>query len=508
MSSNGVTVMSNPDHEQHMINIVREEIIKDADGDVMIVCKDGETRKTHKSFLQWLSPFLRTIFSDSITADSIYLAEFERDTFDKVINLLKLSEDPQIDFWNKADIDLLNAFGVSTKGFYPMQYPEIETEPEDEKHDNMNAELDKNKCDDVDVNKEEWNIWTIKNILSQQCDYGLDFKTVINEFIKQEKPENEDEIEDAETNNIDTVSSTQTVPKVELKLESNQFIPPKNELNTKCPMCNREFSGTFGRLKDKLKCHIGMLHYHNEIVSQYEEFYGNSNTCLKCGKNFDNLSNSYKENARKKHLVFNHSKYAREILKIVVEHLGVARDKNYKLRDVAAQDTEDEEIKNEKEKTNFSHFCTSCNHGWVSSQNAKKLIRKHVLYHLRDDFQHHVGQNFISNTCLVCGKSIQTNQDKRLHLYEKHGVLTGKINVEVEGILKNRKASPKSEKISNDDKFFQFETKVKHQEKENKESGLQKASVDLLEDELELSDDELFSHSDDNITKLIEETYG
>ena len=185
MSSNGVTVMSNPDHEQHMINIVREEIFKDADGDVMIVCKDGETRKTHKSFLQWLSPFLRTIFSDSITADSIYLAEFERDTFDKVINLLKLSEDPQIDFWNKADIDLLNAFGVSTKGFYPMQYPEIETEPEDEKHDNMNAELDKNKCDDVDVNKEEWNIWTIKNILSQQCDYGLDFKTVINEFIKQ-----------------------------------------------------------------------------------------------------------------------------------------------------------------------------------------------------------------------------------------------------------------------------------------------------------------------------------
>jgi len=503
MNSKPGTMVSNPDHKQNMVDIVREEIFNDASVDVLIVCRNGEKTKSNKVVLHWFSPLLRSVFSDAIGADTIYLPEFEKDTLDKVLSLLNISENSQRDIWSNTDMDLLTTFSVSTKDFYPKHFPDIKTEPEDSGIDkNIDVELDKNNREDVDVTMEEWSIGTIKNILSQQCDYGLDFKTVINGFIKQEEPENEDEIEDEETHNIenmDSISSTQTLPKIELKLEPAQFFPPKNELNTKCPMCDREFSGTFGRLKDKLKCHIGMLHYHNEMLSQYDEFYGNSNTCLKCGKNFDNLSNSYKENARKKHLVFNHSKYAREILKIVVEHLGVASDMNFKLRDTAAQDIEEEDVKKEKEKSNFSYFCLECEHGWISSQNSKKLIRKHVLYHLKDDFQHHVAQNFISNTCLVCGKSIQTNQDKRLHLYEKHGVLTGKINFQVEGILKNKKLSEK--------KFTKFNAQT-HQRNENKGSVLEQASVDLLEDELELSDDDLFTQSDDNITKLIEETYG
>ena len=89
----------------------------------------------------------------------------------------------------------------------------------------------------------------------------------------------------------------------------------------------------------------------------------------------------------------------------------------------------------------------------------------------------HLVESFDSNICLKCEKMVQTESEQRLHLVEKHGILSSQINIEVETILCN-----------------QNKTKQKSSpDYEINEQDIHEASIDLWDEELKLSDDEMFT---------------
>ena len=177
-----------------------------------------------------------------------------------------------------------------------------------------------------------------------------------------------------------------------------------------------------------------MVHFHKELLSQFEEYYKGSNSCLECGKRFDKLTPWNASCAKKKHLVFNHSNHAKVILNLVTEHLNKIGEK----KDVLdGKSTAKDLIMKEKKREKLSFFCSKCDRGWPSSSRIKKLVRKHMTSHKRDDFIHHLAGSFNSNNCLKCEKIVQTESEQRLHLFEKHGIFFSQINMQVEKILSN-----------------------------------------------------------------------
>ena len=77
-------------------------------------------------------------------------------------------------------------------------------------------------------------------------------------------------------------------------------------------MCSRTFGGTNCKKKDKLKCHIGFVHYGQKIKEEIERLF-EGNKCTVCMKDLVKMEN------KRKHLIFNHSKYVDEILSLTNE---------------------------------------------------------------------------------------------------------------------------------------------------------------------------------------------
>ena len=78
----------------------------------------------------------------------------------------------------------------------------------------------------------------------------------------------------------------------------------------KCPECPRRFNTGGPRLKDNLKCHIGNIHFSDRLLAEAAIYYI-SDKCKECGHNGKNNA------LKKKHMMFNHTKYVTEIITIV-----------------------------------------------------------------------------------------------------------------------------------------------------------------------------------------------
>ena len=78
----------------------------------------------------------------------------------------------------------------------------------------------------------------------------------------------------------------------------------------KCPSCPRIFARGAAKLKDNLRCHIGMIHYGQELLAEVEKFYQDGK-CKECGR--DGKDNAQK----KKHMLFHHTGYVAEVLNVV-----------------------------------------------------------------------------------------------------------------------------------------------------------------------------------------------
>ena len=86
---------------------------------------------------------------------------------------------------------------------------------------------------------------------------------------------------------------------------SNVGVGSDEAEGVKCPECPRRFNSH--RFKDNLRCHIGSIHFSDQLLEEAEKYYI-SDKCKECGH--IGKSNTQK----KKHLHFKHTKYVSVIL--------------------------------------------------------------------------------------------------------------------------------------------------------------------------------------------------
>ena len=92
-------------------------------------------------------------------------------------------------------------------------------------------------------------------------------------------------------------------------------IENKGPSSVTCMFCEKEFYGTISKLKDKLKCHIGPVHYREQLQQEVDNFFGKNNVCKACGKITSN------GRLQRKHLLFNHTRLCVEVLELVKDNL-------------------------------------------------------------------------------------------------------------------------------------------------------------------------------------------
>ena len=69
-----------------------------------------------------------------------------------------------------------------------------------------------------------------------------------------------------------------------IKIESRGAEKHRQEVN--CVYCERTFVGSLSKLKDKLKCHIGNIHFSREMEKEISVFFDNDHKCKECGKSY------------------------------------------------------------------------------------------------------------------------------------------------------------------------------------------------------------------------------
>ena len=97
----------------------------------------------------------------------------------------------------------------------------------------------------------------------------------------------------------------------------------------KCPSCPRMFAMSAAKLKDNLRCHIGMIHYGQQLLDEVEKFY-KADKCKECG-------HAGKHNAqKKKHMLFHHTEYVAEVLSVVDK--AIKSGKEGRMKDEKSED--------------------------------------------------------------------------------------------------------------------------------------------------------------------------
>jgi hypothetical protein len=138
----------------------------------------------------------------------------------------------------------------------------------------------------------------------------------------------------ADLESTDSVSES-TLKTTEEKSKSTENIPPKlsqkanktiSYEGVKCPKCPKTFSGSSNtKLKDRLRCHVGGVHYGNELRTEVKSYF-KGNQCQKCNY----LPTDKNTNTKKmKHLFFSHTKYVEIVMNETMKALeekSMARD--------------------------------------------------------------------------------------------------------------------------------------------------------------------------------------
>ena len=485
MTAELLTMISNPSHTHSMLSILRSEItinILDKAADLLIICKNGERVKAHKTIFKISSKFLRDLLGE-LSADVVHLPEFEKVSVEKVVSLVSMRDESDMNTWTMEDIELLYTLGINVEGFDLKVKTELETDIEsigvDQKESNVNLQDVKNYAD-------------IETSAERNQNY-LDFNLSVQKYLGTPEPKKSRDI-------VKQIPTIKAISKTDNKTKRVQKFPTK-EFSTKCPMCSRRFSGRFGRLKDMLRCHIGNVHFHTELVSQFDQYYEGTKGCVDCGKRFENLTPGNEMRARKKHLVFNHSNYSRVITNIVLETIQEVVDKDEDASKLIAKTCEDGKSTEQSRKSTSNksvYFCLKCDRDWPSSPATRKYIKRHMVTHMKDEFMPHIAASFCSSSCLKCDKIISAESEQRLHLYEKHSFLASVIGLLVDEIY-NRQSESKDIKIeenleNNSEMVLQAEETLEQQIQDD-------LMMDLWDDDMGLSDDEL---NDEGYTKMIQ----
>ena len=117
-----------------------------------------------------------------------------------------------------------------------------------------------------------------------------------------------------ETLGVD-MRNSEVVEKIKFELVVGKSDEQRDLEDVKCIFCERRFVGSRSKLKDKLKCHIGNIHFSQEMQKEISIFFDDRNNCLKCGKFY------HRGNMKRKHLTFNHSYLVERIMEEVYKSL-------------------------------------------------------------------------------------------------------------------------------------------------------------------------------------------
>ena len=256
-------------HSQHILSVIKNDLITPSEvdtPDLIIICKNDEMVQTQRNLFCTFSPSLRDIFGSVFNMETymVFMPDFKKVTVEKVIKMLQF-EWREDEHWDFEIVQLLKSLNVHVGEFNLKVKEEIKSVTGQEK-DYSNIVID--NC----LNEIEEGDTTTDAIFPES---------------KQHRSENVEKVRAAQNDSRKFPLTSLTFRKVS---------------EVKCPTCSREFVGTTSKLRDQLKCHLGMIHFHVEIMEEIKHFFGNSAKCKNCYKTYASKS------SKKKHLVFHHSK--------------------------------------------------------------------------------------------------------------------------------------------------------------------------------------------------------
>ena len=248
---------------------------------------------------------------------------------------------------------------------------------------------------------------------------------------------------------------------IERPVEVNK-IPLRKVQEANCPICpSRTFTGV--KFKDTLKCHIGSIHFNKEILAEIDVYFTSSN-CRDCGKVYTNNSQ------KKKHLIFNHTKYVDEVMKLVNQAVSEAEQNNEQhsskeakiVNNVDEQDTKTEAIiSTNLENINTEEaklFCSfKCGKFWDVKDN-KLYIKLHLLSHFSKEFSRYHSEYIENKRCKKCpnnNANLTNSQFQNKHLYMTHQLLAQELEEKFNAIvIGEKKVIDSPRKITDNFKNF------------------------------------------------------
>ena len=232
---------------------------------------------------------------------------------------------------------------------------------------------------------------------------------------------------------------------------NNKKVPEAN-----CPVkkCSRLFTGA--KVKDSLKCHIGRMHFNQEIQDLVDrEYFVDSNKCKYCGKLFSNQS------TKRKHLVFNHTKYVQEIMNLVNKAVERSKDMTDRPSSSPLKQTANQKIGVNVRKTSDSSqaplksplkpqdliktvTCSfhNCGVKW-KKEISKEIVRNHLISHFYERMNK-IHKNYFKDTfCIKCKINSPKKWNNR-HLYEKHDLFKEEVEKLFKEMFPIEEATPSS----------------------------------------------------------------
>jgi len=251
-------------HTRNILALIKEDInalISNDTPDMIVICKDDEIVQTQKSLLCMFSSTLRTMLGSVLNMETfmVFMPDYKKATVQKVIRMLRFEWNEE-EYWDSEVVQLLQGLNVNVGHFQVRKNGE-------------NTILSANGSSPS--SQPELNVGNGHQVIEQ--------------------------VESTSTPNLNTLKPFPS-KSVRKKFEKR---------DVKCPSCPRIFTGTLGRLRDMLRCHLGNIHYQKEISVEVKNYFGNGVKCNACNKVFQNAT------SKKKHLTFNHTKFVDKILSIV-----------------------------------------------------------------------------------------------------------------------------------------------------------------------------------------------
>ena len=430
-------------HSRNILSLIKDDIVNRSDldtPDVIIICKNEEMVQTQRTLLGVFSSTLRDIFGSVLNMETfmVFMPDYKKVTVEKVIRMLRL-EWREEELFDTEVVQLFKCLNMDVGGFHlkvkEEPKPPVSVVTESENH-------------------------------------------------MKETPESYQDFHNKEIEESDNLETAQTQPNI-----PEQSVPGSNDTKkvkeAKCPNCSRQFSGTSSRLRDMMRCHLGQIHFQSELMVEIKAYFPNSVVCKECKKSFQSTS------AKKKHLVFHHTRFVDMIQSIVsraidleannqdetIETATAFENPLTSLQGITITVKKDEELKelnhgnisneanmhstdDRKEPIDFSAFggltitkgspvvangtektltCVfPCDKRWRESE-SQNLIKYHLLSHFKQQFSEQHDIYFKGKKCIKCPSNktaLVNNTLKDKHLFGKHGVLKADIESCLDSVLK------------------------------------------------------------------------